>query len=295
MPWAQFEEKEFEVAAAAELAISPAGYGPVFSSGQVLEKVLGYDAVAAPSEDHVIWRVLSVPRPVGVRLVRSHWAPLERPPAGRLPSTPISLVLQYKRPEYLYGATAKQWHLWRRPYLRFTVESRQQRVLLRLHRRLNDEALVRYASPAFWRSGELDAAVVGRTVLAQTGFVDPSQLVRHRVWTYTAPGEEGRANPGGARSRFETLTDVLGGRNRPIVPDQTATAIVVSDVLGQHLQRVAAAVAVGEPRLRGSVERWALLLREQVSDLTTTQFSAVVSVAMIVTMTSAYRASWYVV
>lgn len=72
MPRAEFEEKEYEMAFNIELA---AGGGAVFSSGQVLEKIVGYDAAGAPDRDHAVWQILSVPRPKGLRLVQTHWRP----------------------------------------------------------------------------------------------------------------------------------------------------------------------------------------------------------------------------
>jgi hypothetical protein len=73
--WAEFEEKEYEVASAVELAMGASAFGPVFSSGQILEELLGHDAAAHPPRDHVLWQVLEVPRPAGERLVPAHWSP----------------------------------------------------------------------------------------------------------------------------------------------------------------------------------------------------------------------------
>lgn len=109
--WAHFHEKEYEVGFGIELASGGSQRAPVFSCGQVLEKVLGYDATADPSHDHLIWRLLRVPRPAGLRLLPAHWSRGPQPTAGSLPVTPISLILQYKRPEYLFGPTAKQWRM----------------------------------------------------------------------------------------------------------------------------------------------------------------------------------------
>jgi hypothetical protein len=48
--WAEFEEKEYESAAFGEL-MRPGASGPSvsFSAGQVLERIVGYDAAAVPS------------------------------------------------------------------------------------------------------------------------------------------------------------------------------------------------------------------------------------------------------
>jgi hypothetical protein len=72
--------------------------------------------------------------------------------------TPVTLVLQFKRPEYLYGATAGQWRFWHQPYFRFARLTEQQRVLATLERNAGENALVRYAAPALWQRGHLEAA-----------------------------------------------------------------------------------------------------------------------------------------
>lgn len=123
------------------------------------------------------------------------WSPGVNPPASRLPPTPVSLILQYKRPEYLSGPRAEQWRFWRQPYFRFGRTSDQHTVLRRLERNLGSDAIVRYAAPAFWRRGDLDAARFGQWVLVRSGFVSPNAVGRHRVWTYVKPGIDGRANP----------------------------------------------------------------------------------------------------
>jgi hypothetical protein len=209
MAWAEFEEKEYETAVAIELADGQRGRGLVFSAGQVLESIVGYDAAAAPVSDHVIWRLLSIPRPKGVRLVPATWVSGHRPARADLPRTPVSLILQYKRPEFLYGARAAQWKLWGHPYYRFSRTTRQHTVLNRLERRLGGDALVRYAAPVFWRRGQLEAAHIARQVLGRSGFVSPVTLGRHFVWTYAAPGIEGRVNPGGRTRPFETVDELL--------------------------------------------------------------------------------------
>jgi hypothetical protein len=105
------------------------------------------------------------------------WSPGVNPPASRLPPTPVSLILQYKRPEYLSGPRAEQWRFWRQPYFRFGRTSDQHTVLRRLERNLGSDAIVRYAAPAFWRRGDLDAAHFGQWVLYGQDLSAQMQLV----------------------------------------------------------------------------------------------------------------------
>jgi hypothetical protein len=289
--WAEFEEKEYETAAVGELMRADVGGNSfAFSAGQVLEKVVGYDAAAAPSAAHVIWRIVQLPRPVGVRLLPSLWAPGAVPRADQLPTSPVMLVLQFKRPEYLYGASARQWRFWEQPYFRFHRDAEQQRVLYALERNVGNDALIRYAAPAFWRRSELEAAHLRGQVTEQSGFVMPSRLVRHRWWTYVRPGIDGRANPRGTHAPFETRDDLLRALlDRPMSP----TDLVASDVFGEHLERVgAAAGAAARAPLRRSVQRWQDELRIREPNLAETTIRQIGAVAMVSSVTSSIGAIW---
>jgi hypothetical protein len=122
MTRADFEEKSYETAFLLELGGGARPFGLVFSPGQVLEKIVGYDAAASPDPANVVWRLLGAPRPLGVRLEPAFWRPGATPPTGQLPVAPVSLILQFKRPERLTRSNARQWSHWRRPYYRFAVE-----------------------------------------------------------------------------------------------------------------------------------------------------------------------------
>lgn len=285
MPWAEFEEKQYEIAATVELGRR----GDVFGAGQVFEKILGYDASAAPFPDHPIWRVMRAGRPKGLRLLPSHWHGGTTPPADALPSVLVSLIVQYKRPEYLRGANAKQWRLWRRPYYRFTRSAHQQRVLLRLERALGAAASVRYASPAFWTRGELEVAQLAQEVLGRSGFVRPSALGSHKIWTYVQPGRDGRSNPAGPRRRFETLYELFDLERQGSDP----AALVRYDDLGRHLRALGEAAMARNPVLRREVATWLKSLYESDLGLAPEQITQLGDLAAIVTVTERIGASWH--
>jgi hypothetical protein len=229
--------------------------GYVFSAGQVLEKIVGYDGVAAPPPEHPVWSVLAVPRPPGVRLLPSLWSPGRMPLVQQLPRAPVTLILQFKRPEYLYGASAAQWKYWQQPYFRFARSPRQQKVLLALERNIGADALVRYAAPALWQRRQLEASHLRRGVIRASGFVRPSQIVGHRYWTYSEPGLDGRPNPPTRPTRFETIDDLLGRVGEPT--ERLTAQVVPTDALGQYVERVGAAAALVASRaLRQSIQRW---------------------------------------
>jgi hypothetical protein len=289
--WAEFEEKEYEVAADLELAAGPAGFRAVFSAGQVLESIVGYDVAADPSQDHPIWNLLNVARPPGVVLVPGHWAPGVSPSAKQLPGNPISLIFQYKRPEWMVGPSAGQWKLWRQPYLRFTIRPRQQALLLRLQQKLSSQAVVRYVSPAFWRRGDFEAALLRRQILGKSGFVGPDALAGHRAWTYLQPGSVGRANPSPARRTFE---DLSGLRTRLAEPSKATRHEIVKRGTGllDHLALLGAAAREREPRLRSGLEHWdRLLARDGI--LSPPQRAAVLDLASVVSLTTRAGLSWY--
>jgi hypothetical protein len=267
---------------------------PILSSGQVAEKILGYDAAAAPAAGNLVWRVLEVPRPRGVVLVPTHWPSTTRPPAGQLPGYPVSLILQYKRPTYLESPRAGQWRLWHQPYFRFERSARQHSVLSRLERRLGGDALVRYAASAFWRRGELERAHLQRSVLALSGFVSPHALGKHRVWTYIEPGNDGRGNPAGERVRFETFEQVLGTL---VDRESTSTGIVrFEGGLQGHLGRVGVAARDREPALRSAVTAWSERVRRQLRpDLSVEQIEQLRDLASIVSLVTAMKSSWHLV
>ena len=292
MTWAQFEEKEYEQAASIELADSDAGRGRVFSAGQVLEKIVGYDAAASPSGDHVIWRLLEVPRPRGIQLVPTLWTPAQRPDADRLPDSVISLILQYKRPEFLRGHQAKQWNLWACPYYRFTCENQQHRVLRRLERELGVDAVVRYAAPAFVGRGELEAAHIARRVLAKSGFVSPMSLGRHRVWTYDVPGVNGKGNPNGREQRFASFDQLMNDATRVA---ESGASLVPARPLNQQLLSVGNVAIRRQPDLRGALAEWTDALGRADLELDGRQAELVLSLAAIVSLTSSIKATWQVI
>lgn len=288
---AEFVEKEYELAFTIELA---ADRGTVFSSGQVLEKILGYDAAAHPHRDHLIWQLLRVPRPPGLNLVQPMWSPGRRPPASHLPSRPISLLLQYKRPDHLVGPRAAQWRLWQRPYYRFTRTKHQHVILRRLQRRLGTQAVVRYAAPAFSRRADLEHRHMRRTVIDGSGFVSPTRLGGHAVWTYRSPGTDGHANPGGQAFRFESVADLAGHllgaveRSMEIVPFD-------DDPLARHVEALGDAARYRNPSLRLKVDRWmrSVLSEDVLVDGAT--LARVADIASITTLMTQLNGSWHVV
>jgi hypothetical protein len=293
MPTADFEEKEYEMAFNIELA---GRRGAVFSSGQVLEKIVGYDAAAMPRGANPVWDVLNVPRPRGVRLIQPHWNPGPTPDPGDMPRRPVSLILQYKRPDFIHGAAAKQWHLWHAPYYRFSAVPRHQHnTLARLERNLGADAVVRYAAPAFWRRADLEDRHIRRGVIADSGFVGPLALRGHVVWTYQRPGSSGRPNPRGPRIRFERFADLVDALGTSLAREQ-ALVPYEDDPLAAHVARVGAAATDRNPRLRSKRDQWLKSARADPSlELRDDTLERVADIAAITTLMSQFGGAWFVV
>lgn len=205
MPTAQFEEKQYEVPANIELGLH---HPAVFPAGQVLEAVVGYDVAAHQPQNAPIWRLIGVNAPKGLLLIPNLWQRARvQPKAPQLPSTYVSLILQYKRPEYLSKANALQWHKWGTPYFRFSVLQHQQDALTHLETALSARAVVRYSCAAFWKYSQLQGHQAARAVLQQSTFVSPSSLVGHQAWTYKSPGKIGWANPVGQEISTESFSE----------------------------------------------------------------------------------------
>ena len=240
MPVAEFEEKQYETSANIELGLQRAA---VFAAGQVLEAVVGYDAALHPPQNAPIWQLLGTNAPTGLQLVPNLWQHANvQPKPAQLPSTYVSLVLQYKRPYRIVTKKATQWLHWNKPYYRFPLLSRQQDILMVLEPALSSRAVVRYACTAFWKYQDLQTHQQSHTIMANSAFVNPTTLGTHSYWSYDSPGTNGYANPAGEEVQtetirhfwdqaktnshkenlFEHLRGLAGGLRVPLVTDNTS-------------------------------------------------------------------------
>lgn len=282
---ATFEEKQFESAVTSEIARGSLD-NQVYSSGQVLEHILGYDAAADAQARHIIWKVLDIPRPRGVTLLPRHWPVGSQPRKESLPGQMISLIFQYKRPEYMTRSNSLQWTLWNAPYYRFERSPLQHNILRSLERQLGAAAVVRYAAPAFHRLADLELAQISGMVLKQTGFVRPSTIGSHTVWTYRSPGNVGRGNPSGPRRRFESLAELAAGI---ALPSDSNSGQSVERLLEQHAE----AARYRAPDLRVRVDAWLGRVEASVEELDALQVKALGEYAAIQSACAIGRADWW--
>lgn len=189
----EFEEKEFEAPLYNQLET---GTRLVWSPGQVFEEYIGIDR-AIFLRDPSLWRFFGRSSPLpGTLLGRYDWDFIWRRRARRsMPSFRLNLFIQAKRCFYYsrrprrlarYMPLKKCW--------KFEVTSEQHAALARVATRVENQAMVVYAAPAFHRISELNAHTVRGSILAHCSFPLVNALNNHSAWYYASPGGSGVAN-----------------------------------------------------------------------------------------------------
>ncbi|MFT2816834.1 hypothetical protein [Leifsonia sp. A12D58] len=236
--WAEFEEKEFETLANAALIIEQARSGRgvrLFSPGQALEKILGYDFATRIDPRSSLYRRLfgAAPGAVGASAAAQVANQIPVSKATRL----LNVFLQYKRPQYFaVGHRSKVWSS-NRAHLAFQVREQnpdpalrfdQIRALRKLQIDLGRDARISYACPSTWQKQELYDRFYRGSLLRSTIFVGPDQLIQagdpgfHIRWTFDPANiRRGIPNPDGQES------DVLDGE---AFLDEVATETTQSQV-----------------------------------------------------------------
>lgn len=249
-----YEEKQYEGAANLELALNGAGRD-VWPCGQVAESVIGYDVAAKVSKTSSIWKVLKViPKP-GITLSPTFWQRRpKQPPQAHLPSKPVSIIFQYKRPDFMKGSRAKYRKWWSQSYYKIDVStpSGQMETLAELETKLKRRAIVRYAAPVIPSATDLFDLQDKGQVLGNSNFVAPARLLSkmHKVWTYVEAGNVGHGNPD-EELELETWADITPTISRRDTAD---------DSIIEHLKALAEALGIeplsheGLDELAGSLE-----------------------------------------
>jgi hypothetical protein len=192
MPPVEFEEKEIEGPLNAYLASN----GLIWSPGQVLEQIVGFD-VAIKVQLACFWASLGYPSIPSGDIVLPSWWPVivrhhfdERTP----PPFELNVFLQYKRPHYLYGGNAKERRRWPTgTYYRFILDTEQQTALEACASSLDARGIVAYATPAFWKRNALFNHIKLGTLMDNTHFVKAIDLRNHTRYTYVDARNNGQA------------------------------------------------------------------------------------------------------
>ena len=192
----EFEEKTYEQYHNIELL----GKSKIFfPPGQIRENILGFDS-ALFSKNRKFWKLWGVlkwwfwpPVPRGVYL-DIFWDDLKEiiDKEIRL-EFKFNICVQYKRSEYMKSNRAKEFTYWRCPYYRYDIDVHQQQILSQIERRVNDQAIVVYAAPAFHTNKELFDYFGAGKLVENSNYVKPSILDNHQRWTYVNSGTVGWA------------------------------------------------------------------------------------------------------
>lgn len=187
--FAQFEEKIYESYFNNELDSTSSMYFPL---GQVQEGVLGMDSVAH-SNDTSLWRNIGYPSlhnrsGENLKVIAEEMERHLNTNVNNIPLLKINLIFQYKRPEYMKTAHARQWSLWGDKYYRYKVYGKQQELLLHIERFLGNKALVLYASPAIHTLNNLIHLKTKNKIIESSNFKKASDLENHHYNTYTKSG-----------------------------------------------------------------------------------------------------------
>ena len=193
MQKAEFEEKDHEGPLYRELLMSSHRFA---TPGQVFENAFGIDA-ALEAEHPLFWDFFGFHDvPAGINLPDYRWGWVWRR-YGRqrdLPSFPVNLLIQAKRPDYLQGKRSDfadrgiAAHYWR-----IKTEDHQQEMLERLERQFHGRCLVVYAGAAFHTLADLYRYTEAEKIVENSSFVRPLRMVNHKSWNYDSPGSIGIA------------------------------------------------------------------------------------------------------
>lgn len=210
MKRSEFAERQYETVFHLELGSSRGG---PFVPTQPLEWHLGFDAATNARDAHRIWRLLNVSAPRGISLSPFLWPRLPRRYHAAISARAVSLFIQFKVPKHQDGLKAKYRLQFGIPYYEVTIVRDQQNKLADLQRRVQSRALVRYASPAFWKRVDFDDFATKRRVLSQSAYLIPSRVGNHKKWMYAGPSGKVILNPDPEEvdsESWETLIALLG-------------------------------------------------------------------------------------
>jgi ribosomal small subunit protein bTHX len=185
----EFEEKTYEIYINIEL-VQHCSQKCYFPPGQVQEGKLGFD-YSVYSEHAELWKTLGLPSPLDGTGLKEIAAEMEKKLScviTGLPEMKTNLLLQYKRPEYITSYKAKEWKIWSKAYYRYSINPKQQKLLMSIDARFGDKVFIVYAAPALHTTDELEHAKKTEKVIARSNFCKASVLDGHRKNTYVKEG-----------------------------------------------------------------------------------------------------------
>ncbi len=191
---AEFEEKQFEIKINSELLYK----NNIYSPGQVLENILGFDVALFTRNNH-FWKIFDSHRfhrcchlYPGIILDTKYWNHLEYD-RNEFPQIKFNVILQYKRPKYLTTKLGKEWDNWKKEYYRYDITQHQQKALSELSQKTSNNCLVLYSSPVFYTKKVLWELSKKYQIVNNTNFCEVNKLDNHNRYTYIENGKYGIA------------------------------------------------------------------------------------------------------
>lgn len=182
MPYAEFGEEQYKSYLISELTDSL-----YFIPTQRLEKYLPYDVALNTSYfGNITGMNLQDPR--HLRFVAQKYS-------NNIPKYFVNTFLQTKR--LFYVSRNYDHNIWRHygnPYFKFFIDDPQHTSFIGLENSIQQRAIVRYASPCFWRWEEIDIFVCSKNIVQNTHFTSPNNIgPNHECYTYINPYQKGVA------------------------------------------------------------------------------------------------------
>jgi hypothetical protein len=159
--------------------------------------------------DARIWGLLGLPPPKGAPVGRATfpaWPKILG--SGASPPFLTSLFVQYKRPDYLTTARAREWSHHGSPYYRMHLTNHQHQLLLQLAQTVGSDATVLSAAPSFWKYDDMwlnqgAGQIMERSMLIEAEKIGPG----HHLWTW-ALGGRGVAHSEPREDRYRTIAQI---------------------------------------------------------------------------------------
>jgi hypothetical protein len=105
----------------------------------------------------------------------------------------FNLFIQYKRPQHiLSNRGTNEYKHWGQPYFKYKIEKKQQKILSTLEAKVENDALIVYACPAFCSKREFWDFNSNGTLIENSNFVKPSVLNGHKKYTFVRGGSFGK-------------------------------------------------------------------------------------------------------
>ncbi|HWU87339.1 MAG TPA: hypothetical protein VN253_08690 [Kofleriaceae bacterium] len=235
MPVAEFEERSFEAALNVQLLVETT---QLYSPGQVLEAVLGFD-VALLTQHVSHWRLWNLQALAGSAMTDAWGSTDVTQPLSRLPDFKLNVFLQHKRPSFMAHGSGAEWAAWARPYYRYAISPHQQSTLEQFAAALGRHGLVIYAAPAFWSVRDLCSFTARATLVENTSLVEAAELHGQKIYTYAAARTNGIAfsplaeipalsRPGALLDRICGAAEVPSGSNVFKLADRALSAALAT-------------------------------------------------------------------